>query len=151
MVTDKVKVQFRLIQTDGYPPVRAESLWAAPTPEPECFRLLNIPFFARGVAFGDVVSARANEGTWEFQAVLERSGNWTIRLLIDDPEDRVAILDYLGSTYGCLSETSHIETLTAVSVPAATPYEEVRKYLLQLSEEETLGFEEGNWPPEAHD
>ena len=52
-----VKVRFVLDrEDDDWPPLATEGVWARPVGEGE-FELDNVPWFARGVAFGDRVRA----------------------------------------------------------------------------------------------
>ena len=85
----RVKVLFRLEKDeDGYPPVEVESLWGIVRldgVEPD-----NTPFFARGVALGDIVNLRkASDGALEFESVARRGGHSTYRILVlkKHPED----------------------------------------------------------------
>ena len=50
------KIEFRLEVEDGFPPISVESLNARPI-EDDRFEILNTPFFAESVAYGDVVVA----------------------------------------------------------------------------------------------
>jgi hypothetical protein len=77
-----VKVVFKLsTDDDGWPPVGSEGLWAAPVTS-QTVRLRNTPWFARGVANGDLVSVRTDEhGVLWADEVLEWSGCCTIRVV----------------------------------------------------------------------
>jgi hypothetical protein len=85
---------------DGYPKSKNwEQLLAHPLREREdCFQLASIPFFLKTVSFGDIVRAKTvvnheiqESEIFEFEAVLDRSGHNTYRLLLrrhhaNDPE-----------------------------------------------------------------
>src|SRR5205807_8458545 len=74
----------------GYPPKEWEQLKAEPTEKPDVFRIKNIPFYARGVAWEDEVSVtKSEEGYYPaFSSVVKRSGYSTVRLMIQHDEDR---------------------------------------------------------------
>jgi hypothetical protein len=78
MEPGQAKVLFRLEKDeDGYPPEEVESLWGFL--RKDGIELDNIPFFAKGVALGDVVAARkAPDGALEFQSVVRRGD--TVRI-----------------------------------------------------------------------
>lgn len=95
---DKVKVRFALDQDDsGWPPAESEGLWAHPVGGGQ-FRLDNTPWFVRGVAAGDVIEARSDDGgvLW-FSKLLERGGRVVVRVIPrrDGPlhGDRQAVVD----------------------------------------------------------
>ena len=46
-------------------------------------RLLNTPFFAKGISRNDIISVRRDDGWLTLDAVIERSGHSTVRLLLD--------------------------------------------------------------------
>jgi Domain of unknown function (DUF4265) len=70
--------------SDGYPQSQDwEQLWSWPTEGG--YRIDNIPFFADGIACGDVVSAvKTDKGLYYFDAVVARGGNSTHRLWLAD-------------------------------------------------------------------
>jgi hypothetical protein len=74
----------------GYPPKQWEQLKAQPTRNPDIFVLKRIPFFARGLSYGDEVAVTTSpEGYFPvIQTVVKRSGYSTIRLMIDGNEDK---------------------------------------------------------------
>jgi hypothetical protein len=64
---------------DGYPPERVESLWAFC--RDDGYELRNIPFFVKGVALRDVVSAETEaDGALAFDRVVTRGGHNTFRI-----------------------------------------------------------------------
>ncbi|MFY0529330.1 DUF4265 domain-containing protein [Archangium gephyra] len=136
-----VKVLFQLEQDeDGYPPASVESLWALPKGE-GLFQVDNIPFFATGVALGDVVSATPEEGAFCFQAVVHPSGHSTLRLAISEAAD-VPAVRALFEHKGCSVEQSHLPRLIAVDVPPSVPLESLRLVLDAGREQERWDYEE---------
>lgn len=130
-----VRISFCLeIDDDGYPPVGAETLWAQS--EGDGFRLENIPFFARGVAFGDIVYAVPVDGLLEYKWVLKRSGHGTVRIIMFEGDTEKTRDEFRA--LGCRSELSHIPSLFAVDIPPTSDYAAVRDFL-------ELGFEKGRF------
>jgi hypothetical protein len=132
-----VKILFHLEQDeDGYPPASVESLWALPKGE-GLFQVDNIPFFATGVAVGDLVSATPEEGAFLFQDVVQASGHSTLRLAISEAAD-VPAVRALFEQKGCSVEQSHLPRLIALDVPPSVPLGSLRPVLM-------AGQEQGRW------
>ena len=132
-----VKVFFQFEQDeDGYPPATVESLWALPKDE-GLFQLDNIPFFATGVALGDIVSATEEKGVLRFQEVIQPSGHSTLRVAISKVAD-VPAVRVLFEQKGCSVEQSHLPRLIAVDVPPSIPLESLHPVL-------EAGREQGRW------
>lgn len=125
-----VKVLFRLEKDeDGYPPAEVESLWGLL--RPEGVELDNIPFFAKGVALGDVVKVEnAPDGALEFESVVRRGGHSTYRILLlkKHPEDPRRTMDELIALGLSVEEDAG---LLAVDVPPEVPLDSIREYLFQ--------------------
>ena len=132
-----VKVLFHLEQDeDSYPPASVESLWALPKGD-GLFQVDNIPFFATGVAVGDIVLATQEEGAILFQEVVQASGHSTLRVAISEAGD-VPAVRALFEQKGCSVEQSHLPRLIAVDVPASIPLGSLRPILV-------AGQEQGRW------
>jgi hypothetical protein len=124
-----VKVFFRLEKDkDGYPPVEVESLWAIP--REDGFELDNIPFYARGVALGDVVKVeKAEDGGLEFTEVVRRGGHscyriWLLKKRPDDPQFTFEELKDLG-----LRVEMDLNHVMAIDVPPNVSLESVDGFL----------------------
>lgn len=129
-----VKVLFEIARDNGTHDV--ESVWAVPTDGG--YRLDNIPFYAVGVACGDVVAAaRDADGTLRYTDVVAPSGHSTIRLWFGDAGHVQDVRDELRAM-GCDSELD-LSRLVAVDVPPDVPYERIRNYL--DAKESALVFE----------
>jgi uncharacterized protein DUF4265 len=78
------KVVFRVAEDDGS--ANVETLWAFDLGENR-YRLDNSPFYAYSVSVGDVVFAPVDpaDGRPTFASVLEKSGNRTVRVILDPP------------------------------------------------------------------
>src|SRR5258708_3911954 len=100
-----VKVHFELNPADCHGH-GGEFMWAAPAGDDvtgdERFQIRNSPFYARGIAFNDIVQAAPTDQArvFEFEKVIERSGHSTYMLLVEpdhpDFETRWAALKDRG-------------------------------------------------------
>jgi hypothetical protein len=133
----RVKVLFRLEKDeDGYPPVEVESLWGIV--RPDGVELDNTPFFARGVALGDIVNVRkASDGALEFESVAQRGGHSTYRILVlkKHPEDPRHTMEELIARGLSVEEDAG---LLAVDIPPEVPLDSIRSYLFE-------GINSGRW------
>ncbi len=103
-----------------------ETLWALP--KGEGYKLDNIPFYVKGVSFGDVVSAKVVEGCIYMKELLTPSGHSTVRLWFANENDVQPVRESLKSM-GCNSEISDQPRLLAVDIPPSISYEIIRAYL----------------------
>jgi hypothetical protein len=128
-----------LLEQDGedYPPVDYEELWTTPLGE-GLYRIENIPFFARGIARGDIVSAAEDDEEKDliFQEVAEPSGHSTIRLIIYNEYAVPAIVERFLNQ-GCDAETTY-NKLVALDVPPEVSLEDLKAKL-------DLGYTQGQW------
>jgi hypothetical protein len=104
-----------------------ESIWAIP--RSEGYELDNIPFYARLVALGDIVSAtRGDDGELWYDGLVRPSGHSTVRLWFAHENDVQRTRDELRAL-GCLSELSELPRLVAVDIPPDIPYSLVKSKL----------------------
>jgi hypothetical protein len=152
MTENLIKVWLELDSSDWHGH-GSESLWAAPIVESEWrhFRLMNSPFFARGISYRDVVNASATERgmIFDFKDVVERSGHSTY-MLLSKPDDAC-----LGSYWnmlekcGCSYESTHINLsigrrlLYSVDVPPSADIDEISEILLRGEGDSVWMFQEG--------
>ena len=137
----RCKIAFRLTpDEDGYPPADWESLWAI-TRSDGCYEIDNIPFFARGVASGDLVSAHESLGQLVFEQVLQSGGHSTLRVIMTDLARKDEIRSRL-LILGCESEGSHLPSLFSVDVPPDADYAAVSSLLAQEEDQGVLEYEE---------
>lgn len=110
------KIVFELKKdADGYPPLAAESLWALKQADGS-YKVDNIPFYARGVSLGDLVSVGENGGALVFTGIVARSGNSTFRAFIPEDLTRKSIMDAIKKIGG-FCEVSEVGELVAISAP----------------------------------
>lgn len=125
----------------------SETVWAETLPTGH-FRLRNVPFYARGLSFGDVVATReTEESPCTFDRVIERSGHSTYRIRLSEA---VSLEDLTFDRYwqpleaeGCTYERG-TERLIAVDVPDHAHIHRVYELLAKGEEAGAWSFEEGH-------
>ena len=131
-------------QTPTWPPVAVERLWGVRTAVPSEVRLLNVPFFARGVAYGDLVHVRPDHDRRElvFERLNGESGHSVLRVAILRKGARGQVEGHLRRA-GCLWETTaKFPALLAVDVPPDADYPALRAWLEALAVERVVEFQE---------
>ena len=140
MADDYVRIVFKLEKDeDDYPPVDYERLWARPRGN-GLFEIDNVPFFARDISVGDIVTAREVRGEWMFTDVVQPSGSSTLRAIIFDGTQVQGIRDQLREM-GCSTELNGSK-LISVDIPAQVDLHAVRGWLLRQEEAGVLEFED---------
>jgi len=135
------KLFFHLeIDEDGYPPASTESLWAIQ--QGEHLVVDNIPFFARGVSCGDIVSFDLEDGDRYFREVVQDSGHSTVRMIIYDREKRMSAVCARLEELGCQWEQSPYPSLIAVDVPPTANIDALRSFLDAGIKDESFEYEE---------
>lgn len=145
---EMVKVGFKLVRDDDYPPADWEWMWASRVND-STFKIDNIPFFAKSISCGDIVAAEQTNTGLIFRELVQPSGHSTVRVIVhrgDRNDDRLrAVVDDVRQTLramGCSAELSHIPNLIAVDVPPEVPYQSVSAFLAQKERDGLLGYEE---------
>lgn len=142
-VKNHKKVLFRLQKdSDDYPPDDWESLWALET-ERGLYSIDNIPFFVRGISFGDIVSVRKKEEELFFKEVVKFSDHSVLRAIVFD-ETRIEGLRNKMVKMGCEFEGSHIEGLTAFDVPPNVNFDKVVSFLQKGEDKGYWEYEEAS-------
>jgi hypothetical protein len=125
-VSEHLKSKIALLGPDGV----VETVWAADLGDGK-FRLDNLPFFAMGLAFGDIVSVEpSTTGFPTVKDVVERSGHSLYRIYLlsgrtqTDFERAWAPIGRLGCSYERATDQ-----LVAVDVPPATDIYEAYRLL----------------------
>ena len=126
------KVLFRVVGEEG--DVTVETLWATRVGEDQ-YVLENSPFYAYGVSWLDTVHApfSPEEGLPTFQAVVEKSGNRTIRIIFDPPVSPGNVSDQVlqgAVSLGCSYEGAN-PGYVALNIPAEVELGSVSEYLVQ--------------------
>ena len=138
------KVAFDLQDEGDWPPVLIERMWAEKTGKLQ-LKVLNTPFFARGIAFGDLISVRPDHERRElvFDGVVSESDHSTVRVVFMSDDHREAVETRLREAGFTIATLSQFESLIAIDVPPTTDYAELRAWLLPQEADEAIGFEEG--------
>lgn len=126
---------------DGYPPKEWEGLKSEPTAN--AYRIKSIPFFARGVAYDDLLTAtKADDGDYlVFKDVVSHSGYSAIRLWLGEDESVEEVTKSLTDRR-CLIESAPNfgHRLIAVAIPPAE-FQETYLYIAR-------GKDDGRWDTE---
>jgi len=153
MTEQWAKVLFEL-DPEYWPGPGAETLWAEPVAGSEWrrFRLMNSPFYARGVSYLDVVRATpvGDANVFQFEAVLERSGHSTYMLIMQADEARVNAYWNRLQAMGCTYESTYEPwkgkelPLYSVDVPPSTDLQAVYDLLERGELDKVWVFQEGH-------
>lgn len=135
-----VKILVHTPAVDGYPPEEWEGLWATPTSD-GCFKIDNIPFYAKNLSCGDLVEASREGNKYLFKRVVKPSENSTIRIILYDLADEAEVRKSF-TDFGCSIEGTGTPGLIAVNVPKKN-LESVIDSLEEAFAEDKLDFEEG--------
>jgi len=140
-MADPVKINFRVEQdSDGYPPVAVESLWANPVGSD--FEIDSVPFFTRDATVADLVRAAPDAtGTLWFDGVAHRSGRSLIRVVFFEPNYEPSVAARLR-TLGCGIEGMKEFKLLAVDIPVDVDLARVQDYLREMASAGHLDYEE---------
>ncbi|MEU7306200.1 DUF4265 domain-containing protein [Streptomyces sp. NPDC007206] len=127
------KVAFDLTaERPNWPPVSVERLWGEKTGVKFEIRIVNIPFFARGIAFGDLVRVRPDNERRElvFDEFTRESGHSTVRIITLRQEFKSELEARLAES-GCSWELApRLENYMAVDIPSTVEYRELREWLI---------------------
>jgi len=113
------KVLFALDIDDGWPPVSSEGVWCER--EGRDYKLVNAPFFIKGLAYGDIFKAepdKVNEHIFEFEVIGESGHSlvWALNnkhIEIHDFKKRLLEL-------GCSFEGFEQFSLYSIDIPETT-------------------------------
>jgi Domain of unknown function (DUF4265) len=137
------RIVFELEESDWHDH-STESVWATAVGH-DRYRIQNVPFYAYGVSYDDVVIAKASHGQLVFQGVSQRGGHSTYRVILNGDttnEEFEAAWQKLESL-GCTYERAG-DRLIAIDVPPETNIYEAYD-VLQAGERTSIwGFEEAH-------
>lgn len=133
---------------DAWHGFESESVWAEALDD-GVMRILNTPFFAKGISYKDLVSIKIGPEVIWFDSVIAKSGHSTYRIVLNDSTDDVIFksrwmeIATLGCTYESFIDESM--NLYAIDIP---PGSDVRKVYVLLEAGEKDGvwdFDEGDF------
>ncbi|MFF4518830.1 DUF4265 domain-containing protein [Streptomyces mirabilis] len=126
------KVAFDLeVERPNWPPVSVERLWGEKTGVKFEIRIMNTPFFVRGIAFGDLVHVRPDNERRElvFEKFTQESGHSTVRIILMREGSRERVEAKLRESE-CSWELAHsFGNYMAVDIPATVEYRGPREWL----------------------
>ena len=118
---------------------KIENVWASKSGD--YYRIENIPFFAKNVAFGDIVSVEDEDGALYFDSLIEASGHSVVRIIMFNENDFSDVTKSIEAM-GCSWEGSHIKTLISVDIPPEISYDKVKAYLEKGRAEGRFDYQE---------
>lgn len=139
------KVAFDLPdETAEWAHASAERLWAGKTSTQMEVEVRNIPFYVKGIAFGDIVRVRVDHERREFvfEGFVSTAGHSTVRVVIIDDAEK-SVMDAILRDFECSWEIDATGYLWAVDVPPHVDYASMRTTLLGIVGEGKIGVEEG--------
>ena len=128
---------FAIDVEDGWPPVSSESVWCEEVESG--YRLVNVPFFISGLAFGDVFAAEpdpVNNSVFEFE-VISKSGHSVVWLLNNNDIDLTRFKEHLLEI-GCSIESMMKFSLCSIDVP---PGIDIERFDCLIQEYESKGVD----------
>ncbi|MFI6101859.1 DUF4265 domain-containing protein [Lentzea sp. NPDC051213] len=126
-----------------WPPVLIERLWGEKTGKLE-LRVVNTPFFVRGIAFGDLISVRPDHERRElvFDGLKSESGHSAVLVVFRRHSKRGEVERKLRES-GCdIGTLSTFENLISISIPPVVDYGELRGWLLEQAAAEDIDLQE---------
>ncbi|WP_068311833.1 DUF4265 domain-containing protein [Polycladidibacter hongkongensis] len=126
----------------------SEQVWASAVGDGR-YKLENTPFFAHGLALGDVVRARKSKGKLLFEAVMTPSGHATYRIIIEDEASPEEVNQFWGrlDALGCTCEDIEGDLpLFSIDVPPGIDLDTVRARLQEGEDYGVWSFEEACCP-----
>ena len=123
-----------------------ETVWAERISDGR-YRIRSVPFYAKGLSFGDVVNTKTHEGTEIMESVSLRSGHSTYRAFVTAPT-KVPSTEFDRAwrplqERGCTYERA-TESLIAIDVPASADVAAVYTLLEAGEASGVWNFEEGH-------
>jgi hypothetical protein len=119
-----------------------ESMWARQI-EGDLFAIRNLPFFAFGLNFDDVVRApKKDDEIREVRAVIRPSGHRTLRVVFHahlTADEQVVQLDALNDLGGSFERAT--DRMVAIDVPPGAAYDAMVAFLTKLETDDDLVFE----------
>lgn len=118
--------------------VDTERVWSTRVEE-GLYRIENIPFYASGFSFGDVVYVSDRTLAVLPGDIVEFSNYSTVLVLVMNPERQSEYIKF-SERWGCSSESSMERKSFIMSVPADTNLKELIKDLEKITDKNDDGF-----------
>ncbi|HWZ43512.1 MAG TPA: DUF4265 domain-containing protein [Candidatus Saccharimonadales bacterium] len=143
MAENMVKVTISLPENNLAGAV-TESVWAEPQAD-GTYRVRNVPFYAKGISYGDLVEAEPKDGLLMFKGVAQHSGHSTYRIFANGGRtapDVLALVETLKKMH-CDIEPATDKLVGVDVLPEADIYK-VYATLEQAEREGKIDFQEGH-------
>lgn len=141
------KISFKL-ENDDWHHMSVESVWAEKISELQ-YRIMNTPFYIRGVSYLDTIKIKIQSDELWFQSTILESGHSTYRIIIRSELLKDEALMYWQNleSIGCTYESTHIGDfiLLAVDIPPDTDIQTAFEIMKQGEDNEIWSFEEGHF------
>ena len=136
------KIIFRL--EDGWHKQGTETVWASKLSGDE-YRIENVPFYAKGVSYGDIVKTRKEGDDLHFTEIIEKSQHSTYRIYLMPKTSIERFKEFWNSLQliGCTYEKAN-DNLYAIDVPSDTNIYKAYELLEKGEKEGVWDFEEGD-------
>ena len=130
-----VKIGF--VQKIGEGEFETETIWCEV--DGENFVVDNIPFVAKGISSGDIISAEydTDDEMYYFEDIIKTSGNSTVRIMFYDDKDIEPTREWLNKN-NCESEGFPKRSMIAVNIPKEVDYKPIKTFL-------DSGENDGKW------
>ena len=105
------------------------------------YEIISVPFFAKHLAIGDLVTVENDEGVHYFDSIAKRSGHSTVRLLFKTEGDISKATDdlqHLGTKVYRYRES----VLLGIDIPPSVNYQNIKEYLKQGEKVSKWEYEE---------
>lgn len=135
----EVEVFFELKQEDDWPPVSVEGVWASRVGDSH-FRLNNVPYFASGFSYGDIVGVCCKDGCDFVCEIIVPSEYTTVHVFSFDKIKSKNIFDWAVSK-GCVVESAYDGDFYAIAIPLSLPKEVWVMKMAELESKDDDGFE----------
>jgi hypothetical protein len=137
------------LDRDSWHELESEGIWTRvirTLAEKVLVEIDNIPFFAKGLSIGDKVIARRSDGELLLENVVERSGNSSYRIFVENEDANIST--ELAKLKGKLCEWEMAKfrggILRALNVPSSADIFEIYRLLKEGQANGIWYFEEGH-------
>lgn len=139
---NEVRVKFDLDVDDGFPPITAEFLIGR-LESIDSVRLDNTPFFAMGIALGDIVKCTGLSPNLTFASIVIESGHKAISVIFIDNSCQEELFKSLRAL-GCYVEFGEFPDydMLAAAIPPDINYSTIKQALDALENEGKISFAE---------
>ncbi len=134
------------LEPDAWHGQSVESMWATKL-DADLYRIENSPFFARGIAFEDVVKTKLCDGVIYFVSKTTSSGGSTYRILCKEGTDETKFENFWKplEAMGCSYEQADFGyCIYAIDVPKKADIQLVFALLKDGASKDFWDFEEGH-------